>query len=513
MHGRQGAAQPSVAWRRPARRAPGRQVRPVVLGLRIPALRRRLVTLALAIAGAAGGTSQAAEPLDLVPADSLLVWSGRPLPDTSPPSSQPSALATLLDLGTRIAGRPLDGRAQLTARLLETFGLMIRYPHALALIDAQARPGDDPESRRVDRLRMVLVVRTGGANEPFLQVIQKAVNEQTSAESARLTAGQAGGHRYQELRDRRVPDWCVVAWGALGQDFVVTLGDGVWPLVAATAAGELPSLSRDPWVVSARSAHGATPLIEIIVSARRIRERLDPLVHGRASEFFKAWDAEGIDRAHWSLGFVDRAMFCIAHFEESGATRRRVWAHPDFADPALLEAIPPHARYAVYQVPARQLLPRLISSLLATRSAETRQLVRERWSDWQRTYQFDPQAGLLDHLGDVIILHNDPPHPLRLPLAMTTLTQIRTDPLQVRHTLDRICSAWRDAVADPDAQPRASDAWSLERDDDGIWYVRLGPVAGPAWTVTERFLVTSWSPAALRMYLAKARPSVGRPLE
>ncbi len=36
------------------------------------------------------------------------------------------------------------------------------------------------------------------------------------------------------------------------------------------------------------------------------------------------------------------------------------------------------------------------------------------------------------------------------------------------------------------------------------------PCAGPAWTVTDRFIITSWSPTALRSYLAKAGDKVGQ---
>ena len=45
-----------------------------------------------------------AEPLDLVPAESLLCWYGRPFPGVGPPSERRSMLDTLIDLGSRAAG-------------------------------------------------------------------------------------------------------------------------------------------------------------------------------------------------------------------------------------------------------------------------------------------------------------------------------------------------------------------------------------------------------------------------
>jgi hypothetical protein len=51
---------------------------------------------------------------------------------------------------------------------------------------------------------------------------------------------------------------------------------------------------------------------------------------------------------------------------------------------------------------------------------------------------------------------------------------------------------------------------SVQRDPDGIWYVQFGPIASIAWTATDRFVVTSWSPHALREYLQSHAEAVGR---
>ncbi|HPM23258.1 MAG TPA: hypothetical protein PLP66_05095, partial [Phycisphaerae bacterium] len=80
------------------------------------------------------------EPLDLVPADSMLCWVGRPLPDLAPATDQPSTLQTILEVGARIAGGTIDSGTQLGARAAEMFGQLVRYPHALVLIDASAKP-------------------------------------------------------------------------------------------------------------------------------------------------------------------------------------------------------------------------------------------------------------------------------------------------------------------------------------------------------------------------------------
>jgi hypothetical protein len=463
------------------------------------------------------------EPIDLIPADSLLCWYGRPLPDTTTAPDQPSTLQTLIEVGTRIASGPLDSGTRLNVRMAEMFGLMLRYPHALALIDVRAKPMEsDPTARRVDRLRFALVVQTGEQNEPFLRIIQKAVNEQTNSGAATLAAEKAGQWSYQELRDQRLPDWAVIAWGALDGQFVLTVGPGVWPTIAAVAEGHEPSLSGEPWYAVARAKRRNAAQAEIFVGAKAIQERLDPFVNGRASEFFRAWDAADLQQAHWALGFEERALFCVAHFrlrdpeQEGGETTvRRVYADAENRDPHLLAAIPAGARYAILDVPAGRVLTRFFSGLLAIQGVKTRENIERLWGEIVAKSGIDVEHGLLAHLGDRIVLHNDPPHPLHLPLAVTTLIEIRDEPATVRKTLEALGAAWQAALDEVVAKGGAPPPFTLQHDEDGIWYQRFGlagpdwvGLAGPALIVTDRYIILSWSPAALREYLDKVPEEV-----
>ncbi len=484
---------------------------------RLPAQRPTVVlrwALRVAVVLSLGGpvAGEPREPVELIPAGSLLCWAGRPLPEATPADSRPSTLQTLLELGTRLASQPLDQGTQLNVRAAEMFGLMIRYPHALALIDAQAQPTQtDATARKVDRLRFALVVQNRGDTEPFLRIIQKAVNEQTNSGEATLESKTAGRWTYQELRDRRLPEWVAIAWGHLDGHFVLTVGPGVWPQIAAVAAGEEESLVHDAWYAAARGSRARKGLIEVLVSADGIQQRLDPFVEGRASAFFQAWDAGGLQQAHWLLGYEGRALYCIAHFRINNRTVRRVYADADASDRRLLAAVPSGCRYAVFALRAEELLPRFFRGLLAVQGPKVRANVERVWAEVQARHGFDAQRDLLAHLGDHIILHNDPPHPLRLPLALTTLTEIRENPAAVRQTVEAMGRAWQAALAEASAPP-----FHVLGEDDGIWYLRFGAgpewlgLAGPAWTVTDRFLITSWSPMALREYLERVPEEVKR---
>lgn len=451
------------------------------------------------------------EPFDLMPAEILLGWQGRPLPGEGIGSAEGDSAPAIVDLLKRLAGSSLDSGAQLTLRLFEGFGLVAKYPFALALLDATAkpiRPGSD--AKQVDQLKIVLVVKMQGQPEPLFRQIQKIINEQTDKGVAKLALKQSGDWKYQELIDSRLPAWCVVAWGTIEDYFVVTLGDGVWQQVAKTARGEATAVSGDAWAKAARREARPEPLIEILLDAKALRNRLDPFVDGRATDFFAAWDAQDLDRGHWALGFKDEALYCLAHFKSGEATTTSLYADPSIHDEKLLATVPAESRYAIYTLPLKRMVPQFVNSINATRGPALRAKIEQRWREACARYGFKPED-VLDHLGEHLVLHNNPPHPLRLPLAVTTLTEIRDNPKEVRASLEKMCEAWQDLLESSlDNTAPSSNPTRIFRDDDGIWYIQFGFLAGPAWTVTDRYIITSWSPKALRMYLRTVGDKAGK---
>lgn len=471
-------------------------------------------------AGAASATppeeaerTGAVEPLDLVPAENLLCWKGLPFPGAESKSDEPSSLLTLLDTASRVFGGPFDNTHKISLRILETLGIIGRYPFTVTLIDASAKPARaDGGGAKLDKLRIAVVIKTGSLeeSEPFLRIIQKTVNELTDAGAATLRTRQAQRWEYHELSDTRLPEWCLVAWGQLDEHFVITLGQEVWPLVASVAVGETDSVARDPWVRQVQRQRPDEPLIEVLVAAREIRERLDPFVGGRATAFFQAWGIEDVERTHWALGFQGRALYCLAHYRDQKTTRRRLYANPNIREQRLLQTIPDDARYAVYRLPVNTFLPRLVSSFYATRSPQDRQAAAEVWARIQADLKIDAQRDALDHLGEFIVAHNYPQHPFHLPLAFTSLIEIREEPQKVQETLERLLWAWQEAIDEAAMEHGTVSPICIHYDDDGIWHLQVFIVHTVAWTFTDKFIVTSWEADALREYLAAVGDKVGK---
>lgn len=459
-------------------------------------------------AAQAASAPRALEPIDLAPADALLVWVGRPYERVGG-AAAPSPFQTLIEAGARIAGSPLRPRDQFALRCLEMFTTIVNHPFALVILDAGARPTADRKGRRIDDLQLALIARTDGDSEPFLRTIQKAVNELTDTQHAQLTQRGAGGFTFHQLVDQRLGE--TIAWGEIGGCFAITYGPEVWPRLAALAADRAAALPADAWFAAAREKRDRPPLIEIFAGFQRIRARLDPQVDGRATRFFEAWQAQNVDQAYWALGFEGRALYCTAAFRADGRTVRRVYADPRAADARALALVPEPARFAVYRVPIGRLIPQIIAGYYATRPKVDADRAAARWQKIEAQYHFDAERDILAQLGDTIILHNDPPHPLRLPLAFTGLLEIKGEAARLAALIDEACQAWSRVLAGDDADDDETKNWlRLERADDGVWSLEYGVVAGLAWTVTDRYIVTSWSPAALREYLRKVGDRAGR---
>ncbi len=474
-----------------------------------------IVVLAGVLVSAGASDRKGHDPMELIPADALLCWQGLPLPDAQfGAAEQRSTVETFLRTAMQILSANLKPADRLGVRLLSAITVVGRYPFALALLDARAVPtSSQPESNvKVDQLKLALVIDVDGQPDAFRQIINGILQEQVDAGSATLDAREAAGFKFQVLTDRRLPEWSHVAWGQIDEYFVLTLGQEVWPGIAAVAAGRAPSVATEEWTVFTRARSPQRPLMEFVIAARALRERLDPFVHGRATAFFRAWTAEDVDRAHWLIGYQERALFCIAWMRKGETVLRRTFADPDNRDPTLLATFPQDTRYAIFNIEVDRFLRRIFAGYYATRPPEAREKAVALWEKIQAEKGFNADRDVLAHLGQTIVIHNHPPHPAKLPIMFTSLIEIRDEPAVVARTLETMCAAWKQGIEDAADELGQRPPTTLERDPDGIWYLQFGFgfIKGMAWTCTDRFIVTSWSPDALRQYLRYAGERVGR---
>ncbi|MCA9243349.1 MAG: hypothetical protein KDA32_05295 [Phycisphaerales bacterium] len=445
----------------------------------------------------------AGEPLDLIPADALLAWQGRPFEEVARAGESTADLTQFIGFLLRFAA-PADREARLAVRSLQALGMTVQNPFAMGLLDISATEVDDEhlvDKRKVDRMKYVLVVETDRFDD-FGRLVQTILDEQTNNQHAALNQREAEGYSFQELRDERLPPWCILAWGRIDGRFVFTIGDEVWPRIAAVARRRERSMSSEPWVAKSRADTPHMPMVEIVVDHRGLCAKLDPVLENRATEFFRAWKADDIDRAHWALGFEGLGLFCVTHYQRDGRTERKLYADPDDPDARLRALIPKDARYAIYNLPLKDLFPRLIDSLAATRRHSDREAAVALWEKTQKRFDFNGMQ-VLENLGPKLLLHNYPPHPLRLPFAFTTVARIERNHAETRDALERMSEAWQAFLVDDAKRKEIKRPTTIIRDYDDVWFIQTPLFVGMAWKITDRYVVFSHSPEALREYLDK----------
>lgn len=469
-------------------------------------------------------TTTAATPATLfryIPADAMLVVHARPLPRHLNPdaggdwekqaTSQPtrSPVDALVRVFTKAIESELKPRDLIGLRIGEAFVAALNYPYAIAMIDVGARPlPNRPEASRMERLRLAAIVDAGADKVKFIRIIQKVVIDTTHDKFATITKRKAGGIEYAELYDSRLPEHDVVTWGEIDDKFVIAFGRGTFDALVNATNEAIPSLQSEGWVPRVRAERAADTYFEMIVNSQSIRTKLDRDVRGAASDFFEAWESENVQRSHWAFGMTGRAMSSVAHFESDGETTERVFARPLSADSETLKLIPADTNYAMYEVDMGRFLRRLVLGLVATRDPKVKAEIRQAWSKMQQAYDFDAQTEYLDQLGDTAIMHKYPMHPIKLPFAVTTLIEIDGDPKLVAQSLNRMCIAWEELQAAEVEKGIVAPAKLLKQ--RGTWFLSFGFLGGPAWIVTEKYVVFSWSANALHQYLDTVGDEIGK---
>jgi len=201
----------------------------------------------------------------------------------------------------------------------------------------------------------------------------------------------------------------------------------------------------------------------------------------------------------WTVGSKNRAVIC---------THLKIIDGEEILVPISTEArgvqsrlIPDAAtEYTLLRCGLDDILTRATNAYLASRRPGIRDNLRSHWATFELEADISIKQELFDQLGDVILIHDDPPHPLSLPLLSTVVIPIAGDPATVGRSLNAILeqsNRWfRNANANPGDHAPAF-APQFTQADDHVWYLSFG-FAGPAITVADRFIIISHSPLACR---------------
>lgn len=460
------------------------------------------------------GAADAPLTLDAcVPADAMAVYFGRPSPDMldAPPGGKVDQFATLMITLKAMGVIPREGRV--IADIVGTVPIFWRRPHAVVLMDITSKE-IGPQAYRLDELKAALVIDERGVARALDRRFRDLLATYSDARNGHIEPARAGDVAYYRLIDRRLPEWAVIEWGTVGPHFVVAIGRDAFTTMLTVLRQRASALADDPWFAAAHGRlRGSNRGIEVYVDVARLRGRLGEDARDRPSAVLRALKMQEAERLLWTVGHDGRSIRAvIVGRDAKGQDHLVVLAGRESTAPEVEAAIPPAAdSYAVLRLPLGEAFRNSRQAYLETQSPRVRRRLKQGWARLEQQLGFDVETDVLDQLGDHLVIHNYPPHPLSIPLLCTIWIQISGDEARVSRTLEEILTAWQEVLRppppsnDPDA-PRPSFSLSpqVRRDADGIWYLQLGLV-GPALAATDGWIVISYSPEAVRQNLAHLR--------
>lgn len=393
----------------------------------------------------------------------------------------------------------LDDETRLWLDGVGSLPVILEHPNVIALLGVQARALDE-NSHRLDSLQLAIIVHTRGENAAIQQRVQQLLSLHTNQSQTRLETVEFDGGRYFQLRDNRLQDWAVLAWGAIGDHFVLTLGEGAFAQVLAVARGDTPRLTEDDWLPFAlKTVQAHRAKLGWYIHFDRIRAGEDKILAGKIARVRRALHLGATQRGLWAIRYEGRAVEIDGVVREGDRNVHRPVSDSRLIDTLGNNVVPDQAgSYAIFERNARAAMEIIGAAYLVGRSPEGRESFRDWWYDIEARAGMSFDEDILAHVGDHIVIHDHPKHLLRVPLLWTYLFEISGDADTVRKGIDELLKLVRDEMADIETP------FKVEKAEDGIWFLRIG-IEGPAVTVTDRWIVLSYSPRAVRANAAQLK--------
>lgn len=453
--------------------------------------RAGFVVPAIALSSVVAAASMPESLLRAVPKDAILTYFAAGPNGDSPNTQSPLGLATFVIERAQEFGllSKLNERARLWVDVLASMSELLDYPHAGVLLDISAAPRADG-GHQLTGLHAALIIRTRGGGARIEQRIQHLLSSYTNDENSTLSSRLSDGSPVFTLRDRRLPDWVELSWGAHGEDYIVAIGVGSFDRIVQTIADRSLSLADDAWFTNAwKVAGGPDASLAALLRFDIARSTADDSLRSKFDRVQENLRLADVDRGLWTVGRHARAIEAGAFLRRGDDDEWRPITRREDADFAP-GVIPDEAAwYAIYDVEPRTLVDTVSKAYLAAKSPDAQEKSRTFWRKAEERVGLSIDGDILALLRQPIVSHNYPRHALGLPLAWTRLIAV-ADPEALRRNLDRVLEVAREELA-------KEGSTQLRHDADGVWYLSFG-IAGPALSVADHWLIVSFSPDAVR---------------
>lgn len=446
-----------------------------------------------------------------IPAGAVVAYFVTPPQAQNPTDETRSSLsfATLLADQAQSLGllSNIDATTRAWIDTLTAAGVLLGYPHAAALFDIKAESLGDG-GHKLAGLHAALVIQTGGSNSKIEQRIQHLLSTYTNSEATQLEQDPSSGAVVYTLTDKRLPDWFVLRWGAIGNHYVIAIGDGTYARVGRTLSGEASAISSDKWFAAGYEKTSAKKaFFTLFARFDRIDFSADSQLARKVGAVRHSVSFDNVDRGMWTVGFDGRAVDAKEFVRRNDQNQLRYLTVVSLHDVAVDKLIPPRASaYAVFDTSPTTILNAASEIFLAVHAADTQEETRAYWRNLQKKSGIDIHRDIVAHLARGAVIHDHPPHLLKLPLAWTFVARVTHDPKAVGKNIDALCEAWQSEL-------RETGMIRLRHAPDGVWFLDFG-IPGPAVGIRGPWIVMSYSPFAVRenlTFLAGPAPPAETP--
>ncbi len=377
-------------------------------------------------------------------------------------------------------------------------------PHAIVLYNIDATPRDDG-GHQLAKMQAAIIIHTDGHNKRIEKRIQHLLNHYTNNEEASLVSVKIDGETAYMLKNKQLPKWAIINWGAIGPYYVISIGKGVYRRTLDAIKQPARSLMADPWFGRAYSStQGSDALVGWFMRFDMLQLNADPLLLKKIQRTMESLSVQTVQRGLWMVRKDLRAIHITGYINEQGKDHLQKYTNSDLIQSFKQQLIPHEAtHYAVIDGNPHGLLVGLDQAFQASRSPSAQASHNEFWKKVEEGANLSLEKDLYAHLDRPIIIHDWPKHAFHLPLAWTILIKIKDDPDALRTRVDHLF----DYISKEMLQ---DGLIKLRRDDDGLWYIYAG-IMGPAIKVTDEWVVISFSPVAVRQNIALWNNNISEP--
>ncbi|MCG3181808.1 MAG: hypothetical protein BIFFINMI_04231 [Phycisphaerae bacterium] len=467
---------------------------------------RRFNLAAVAVLACCGALSPArgqeeAKLADFLPADAVVSY-------IYDPAHLPEGVAMTEGMTNRLirwADRTglVPDSGKVVANLATAAPVFASRPHAISLIDFSART--TPRDRHVmAAMRLAIVFWAPDGDDDIRRALMRIFADYFYGGSEGPTTiawQQAGKWKFQRIHDKRMPAWLRdIEVGRIGKAYVIGLGRGSFEAIADAAARPETSLGRNAWYVRQMEAVIGRRAMSVYCDWLQVSRRIEGIIPGRADAIAGAFDTPHLEHFAWALSFSGRKLYSRLFYEETGKpTGRLDLSNPDdFTPEQVARMVPAGAHYyGAARLPIGKYVARLQAAMELSLSAHKKGRLSDGWKKYAGQLEFAAVRRLFDTMGPEIWIHDWPVHPMRLPGAVTIVTQVRDEPAARRDTaaVMSVLDHWLQAKSQGSKLARLE----IRKDPEApAWWLQFG-LMGPAMRYADAWMILSWSPEAARL--------------